>query len=219
MRALLRLTSLRTVGGAVRARALHASGVRLEAEKTAADATAGDDVPPAEDAAEADAEPVVSELNAAKEEAAQLRDQVLRTLAEMENLRKRTEKDVVAARTFAVQSFAKSLLDVSDNFDRALENVDVEAATAAPDTALPALVNLVDGLGMTSRELEKAFEKNGLVKFGAVGDVFDPNMHECMFMFEDPSKEANTLGQLLKPGFTLKERVLRAAQVGVVKEA
>ena len=217
--------SLRRVSPARTARAFHASPLWLDAEKAAVDADADAEAEPALDAepaaaaaddddasVEADAEPEVSEVDTLKAESAALRDQVLRTLAEMENLRKRTEKDVASARNFAVQCFAKSLLDVADNMDRALENTDMEAAK---EDALPALEMLVDGVTMTRREMEKAFEKNGLNQFGAVGDAFDPNLHECMFMMPNPDLEPNTIAQLLKPGFMLKERVLRAAQVGV----
>ena len=80
------------------------------------------------------------------------------------------------------------------------------------------LANLYEGIEMTERGLMKAFEMNGLVKYGAVGEVFDPNKHEALYKYVDPEKEEGTIGQLMKPGYMLRDRVLRPAEVGVIKK-
>lgn len=142
-----------------------------------------------------------------------LKDQLLRSLAEQENTRRIAKRDVQTARNFAVTSFAKSLLDTSDNLARALESVpDEEREKNA------VLSNLYEGIQMTETGLLKAFEKNGLVRYGEVGDVFDPNLHEALFEYPDPEKEAGTVGQVMKKGFSLNDRVVRPAEVGVVKK-
>jgi len=144
-----------------------------------------------------------------------LKDQLLRSLADQENTRRIAKRDVSNARSFAVTSFAKSLLDTSDNLTRAMEAVPVELRNDSENH--PVLSNLYEGIGMTDDGLTKAFTKNGLSKFGAVGDKFDPNMHEALFEYADPDKKAGTIGQVMKLGFTLNDRVIRPSEVGIVK--
>ena len=138
----------------------------------------------------------------------ELKDQMLRSLAEQENTRRIAQRDVSQAKQFAIQSFAKSLLETSDNLERALQFATEDEQTSA----------LYEGVKMTENLLLKAFEKNGLMKFGTVGDVFDPNQHEALFEYEDASGEAGTVGQVMKSGFLLHSRVLRPAEVGVIKK-
>lgn len=145
-----------------------------------------------------------------------LKDQLLRGLAEQENTRRIAQRDMESAKQFAIKSFAKSLLDVSDNLTRALESVPEDAR--ADKDGNPVLANLYEGIQMTDKGLEKAFEMNGLIKYGKVGEKFDPNTHEALFEYEDPDKEAGTIGQVMKSGFVLNKRVLRPAEVGVVKK-
>jgi molecular chaperone GrpE len=143
-----------------------------------------------------------------------LKDQLLRSLADQDNTRRIAQRDVESARQFAIRSFAKALLDVSDNLSRALEAVPPEEVDQAKGSTL---ATLYEGIQMTERGLNKAFESNGLVKFGTVGDAFDPNQHEALFQYADPTKEPGTIGQVMKAGFMLNRRVLRPAEVGVVK--
>jgi molecular chaperone GrpE len=138
----------------------------------------------------------------------ELKDQMLRSLAEQENTRRIAQRDVSQAKQFAIQSFAKSLLETSDNLERALAFATEQEQTSA----------LYEGVKMTENLLLKAFEKNGLMKFGVVGDVFDPNQHEALFEYEDANGEAGTVGQVMKSGFLLHSRVLRPAEVGVIKK-
>ena len=142
-----------------------------------------------------------------------LKDQLVRSIADQENTRKIAKNDVEAARQFAIKSFAKSLLDVSDNLTRALEAVPKEEIDANAT-----LKTLVEGIEMTERGLIKAFESNGLVGYGAAGEAFDPNLHDALYEYPDPSQNAGTVGQVMKRGFMLNKRVLRPAEVGVIKK-
>lgn len=143
----------------------------------------------------------------------ELKDQLLRGLAEQENTRNIAKRDVASARNFAVTSFAKSLLDTSDNLSRALESVPEEEREKNP-----VLSNLYEGIQMTESGLLKAFEKNGLVRYGEIGDTFDPNKYEALFEYPDPDKPGGSVGQVMKKGFMLNDRVVRPAEVGVVKK-
>ena len=113
--------------------------------------------------------------------AAELRDRLLRTLAEMENLRKRTDREVADSRLYGVASFARDVLVVADNMRRALEAVTPELRTSAQNGAKA----LVDGVELTERELLKALEKNGVRQFTPQGEKFDPNLHQAMFEVPD----------------------------------
>jgi len=145
----------------------------------------------------------------------QLKDHLLRTLADQENTRRIAQNDVGAAKKFAIKSFAKSLLDVSDNLERALQAIPEGIEKQREDQ--PVLVNLLEGVKLTEDGLLKAFQANGLVRFGEIGDAFDPNRHDALFEYADPKLPSGTVGQVLKSGFLLNQRVLRPAEVGVVK--
>mmetsp|Transcript_23126 Transcript_23126/g.64303 ORF Transcript_23126/g.64303 Transcript_23126/m.64303 type:complete len:259 (-) Transcript_23126:267-1043(-) len=145
----------------------------------------------------------------------ELKDHLMRSLAEAENTRKIASRDVESARQFAIKSFAKSLLDVSDNLTRAMEAVPEEARTDKEGN--PILTTLYEGIEMTDKGLLKAFESNGLVKYGVPGEEFDPNKHDALYEYADKEKTPGTIGQVMKPGFMLHKRVLRPAEVGVVK--
>lgn len=146
----------------------------------------------------------------------ELKDNLLRSLAEQENTRRIAQRDVANAKNFAISSFAKSLLDTSDNLTRALDSVPEEVRHDHDNHNV--LANLYEGVKMTDDGLAKAFAKNGLVKYGDRGDKFDPNIHEALFEYPDPDGEApGNVGQVMKVGFMLNKRVLRPAEVGVVK--
>lgn len=172
-----------------------------------------------DDDASADGEPQApqSREEELEKQVADLKDQLLRSLAEQENTRRIAKKDVDAARSFAVTSFAKSLLDTSDNLTRAMEAVPVEYRTDTENH--PVLATLYEGIKMTDENLTKAFAKNGLNKFGKLGEKFDPNLHDALFEYPDPKKLEGTVGQVMKVGFMLNNRVIRPAEVGVIKKA
>ena len=171
------------------------------------------------------AEPVVSKpyimpddpeegsVEALAKEAADARDKMLRTLAEMENLRKRTAREVSDARTYGISGFARDVLDIADNLQRALDAVPAEARAAAD----PGLKALIEGVELTERSLHNALEKNGVRKFDPAGEKFDPNVHQAMYEIPDPSVPAGTIAQVIQSGYMIGERVLRPALVGVAK--
>jgi len=146
-------------------------------------------------------------------EAAELKDRLLRTLAEMENLRRRTEREVADARAYGITNFARDILAVADNMERALKALDDEIREKA-DAGVKALL---DGVELTERELIKVMEKHGVRKLEPQGQKFDPNLHQAMFELPDPSVPAGTIVQVMQPGYTIGERVLRPALVGVAK--
>ncbi len=186
-----------------------------ETKETLEDAAAGEQAAAHDPESEASSSSVAEQqlINEVKE----LRDQLLRSLAEQENTRRIAKRDVEEARSFAIKTFAKSLLEVSDNLSRALEAVPEDHR--ANNEGHPVLATLYKGIQMTDQELAKAFERNGLVKYGRPGEVFDPNLHEALYEYVDPNKKPGTIGQVMKPGFTLNKRVLRPAEVGVIKKA
>jgi len=147
-------------------------------------------------------------------ENAEDKDRLLRTLAEMENLRKRTEREVSDMRQYGIASFARDVLAVADNMERALEALDAELR----ETANPATKTLLDGVELTERELLKVLEKHGVTKFEPKkGDKFDPNLHQAMYELPDPTQPAGTVAQVVQPGYMIGERMLRPALVGVAK--
>jgi molecular chaperone GrpE len=145
--------------------------------------------------------------------AAELKDRLLRTLAEMENLRKRTEREVTDARLYGVASFARDMLGVADNMRRALDAVSPELRASAE----PGVKALIDGVELTERELLKALEKNGVRQFSPRGEKFDPNVHQALFEVPNPSVPAGSVVEVVAPGYMIGERVLRPAMVGVSK--
>src|ERR1700741_5218454 len=146
-------------------------------------------------------------------EHADMKDRLLRTLAEMENLRKRTEREVTDARLYGAASFARDLLGVADNMRRALDAVSPELRASA-EAGVKALI---DGVELTERELLKALEKNGVRQFSPRGEKFDPNVHQAMFEVPNPTVPAGSVVEVVAPGYMIGERVLRPAMVGVSK--
>lgn len=173
----------------------------------------------------ATAEPVVSKpyvmpddpeegsVEALTREVAEAKDKVLRTLAEMENLRRRTAKEVADARAYGITSFARDVLDIADNLQRALDAVSAEAREAAD----PGLKALIEGVELTERSLHSTLEKNGVKKFDPSGERFDPNFQQAMFEVPDPSVPSGTVVQVVQAGYKIGERILRPALVGVAK--
>ena len=145
-------------------------------------------------------------------EKADLKERLLRSLADMENLRRRTERDVADARTYAVTSFARDMLTVADNMRRALDSMPTESRPSdGPGKAL------LDGIELTERDLLKTLERHGVKRLDPVGQKFDPNMHQAMFEIPDESVPTGTVKQVVQVGYAIGERVLRPAMVGVSK--
>ena len=136
----------------------------------------------------------------------------MRTLAEMENLRRRTEREIADLRTYAVTGFARDLIGVADNIRRALDAAqDAGVVLEGPAKAL------VDGVELTERELIKVLEKNGVKKFDPQGQKFDPNLHQAIFEVPDARVPSGSVVQVIQPGYAIGDRVLRPALVGVSK--
>ena len=158
-------------------------------------------------------DPEEGSVEALTKEAAEARDKMLRTLAEMENLRKRTSREVADARIYGITGFARDILDIADNLQRALDAVPAEMKASAD----PALKAFIEGVELTERSLLNTLEKNGVKKFDPAGEKFDPNVHQAMYEVPDPSVPAGTIAQVIQAGYMIGDRVLRPALVGVAK--
>ena len=158
-------------------------------------------------------DPEPGSVETLQKEATEARDRMLRTLAEMENLRKRTAKEVADARLYGITGFARDVLDIADNLQRALDAVPPEARAAAD----PGLTALIEGVELTERSLLNALEKHGVKKLDPQGQKFDPNFHQAMYEVPDASVPSGTVVQIMQAGYTIGDRVLRPALVGVAK--
>lgn len=148
------------------------------------------------------------EATALRAEVADLKDRLLRALADTENTRKRADRDRRDAELYGATRFARDMLSINDNLDRALDNVTDALRDAAP--------GLIEGIELTRRELLNAFERNKIQKIEPKpGDRFDPKLHQAMFEAPVPGTKAGDIIQMMSPGFTIAERLLRPAQVGV----
>jgi molecular chaperone GrpE len=170
------------------------------------------DVPPVAEAAAPSAPSPDERIAALEAEAAALKDQLLRAMAETENVRRRAQREKEDASKYAVSGFAKDLLAVSDNLRRALE-----AAPAELQETSDVLKSLAVGVEATERQLLAAFDRHGVKKLEPVGQPFDPNFHQVMFEIENTGKPAGTVVQELQAGYVLNGRLLREAMVGVAK--
>ncbi|PST27054.1 nucleotide exchange factor GrpE [Mesorhizobium plurifarium] len=169
--------------------------------------------PQAAEKPEADASAAPDPLELAKAENAELRDKYLRLAAEMDNLRRRTERDVKDAKSYSVAGFARDMLAVSDNLRRALDAIPADAREAG-DAGLKALI---EGVEMTERSMLAALERHGVKQLDPAGQKFDPNFHQAMFEVPNTEVPNNTVVQVVQAGYTIGERVLRPAMVGVAK--
>jgi molecular chaperone GrpE len=158
-------------------------------------------------------DPETGSVEALAKEASEARDKMLRTLAEMENLRKRTAREVADARTYGITGFARDVLDIADNLQRALDALPADVRANA-DQGLKALI---EGVELTERSLLNTLEKNGVKKFDPAGQKFDPNFQQAMYEVPDASVPSGTVVQVVQTGYMIGERVLRPALVGVSK--
>jgi molecular chaperone GrpE len=149
----------------------------------------------------------------AKREAAEFKDKLLRTLAEMENLRKRTEREVLDARLYGIAGFARDVLAVADNMHRALDAIGLELREST-DAKVKALI---EGVELTERELLKILEKNGVKKFSPQGEKFDPNVHQAMYEVPTSDLPPGQVAEVIQAGYMIGDRVLRPAMVAVSK--
>lgn len=167
------------------------------------------------------AEPAQTEPGAAEDEriklalqAAELKERLLRALAEMENLRKRSAREVEDAGKYAIAAFARDLLNVSDNLRRALDNIPEDAKAEGG-----LLKTIAEGIEMTERELLALFERHGIRKIEPLGEPFDYDLHQVMFEVPGSGKLPGTVVKVVQPGYVIGERLLRPAMVAVAKDA
>lgn len=169
--------------------------------------------PKEEIVAAAQGDAAVNPVEALTREAADLKDKLLRALAEMENLRRRAEREVADTRQYGIAGFARDVLGVADNMRRALDTVGADLREGADGNVKA----LIDGVELTERDLLKVMEKHGVKRVDPLGEKFDPNLHQAMYEVPDPSIAPGTVAQVMQVGYTIGDRVLRPALVGVAK--
>ena len=182
-----------------------------EAQEAANGAETPDSVQSPETQADAPAETDPIEL--LKAENAELKDKFLRLAAEMDNLRRRTDREIKDAKSYSAAAFARDMLSVSDNLRRALDAVPAEARAAGE----AGLLALVEGVEMTERAMLAALERHGVKKLEVAGQKFDPHFHQAMFEVPNAEIPSNTVIQVVQEGYVIGDRVLRPAMVGVSK--
>jgi molecular chaperone GrpE len=162
--------------------------------------------------AEAVAAELADRLNKSEAELAETKDKLLRALAETENQRRRAQREREDASKYAAANFAKDMLDVADNFRRALASIDPEALQDERAKAL------IEGVAATERALLAAFERHGIKRIEPeIGERFDPNLHEAMFEVPNTGKPGGSIVQVVQAGYRMHDRLLRPAMVGVAK--
>ncbi len=157
--------------------------------------------------AETQVEPPIDPLAQLEAEKADLKDKLLRTLAEMENLRRRTEKEVADARAYGVTRFARDMLNVADNLRRALDSLSPDLRAGLEGAAKA----VVEGVELTEKEFLKTLETHGVRKLDPLGQKFDPNMHQAMFEAPDPTQPKGHVVAVVQSGYAIADRVLRPA--------
>ena len=147
-----------------------------------------------------------------QKEITHLKDQLLRSLAEAENVRKRAQREKEETRQYAVTGFARELLGIADNLGRALQTI-----SSAEGELSPAVKSFVEGVQLTQRDLEATFSRQGIKRISPSGEKFDHNFHQAMFEMESKDQEAGTIVQVLQDGYVIHDRLLRPAMVSVAK--
>lgn len=183
-------------------------------EAAAENEAAEEEAAPGEDTADgtAEADGGGDEDLTPEEEIADLKDKLLRTLADMENLRRRSQKDREDALKYSAANFARDMLSVADNLRRAIESIPEEGD---PDGA--ALVGFIEGIALTEKELLSTLERHGIQKIEPMGEKFDPQFHEAMFEIPSADAENGTVLQVVEVGYVIHDRLLRPAKVGIAK--
>jgi molecular chaperone GrpE len=152
-------------------------------------------------------------LTTLEKQVAELRDRYLRAAAEIENVRKRAEREAADARAYGIAGFAREILNIADHLARALEAVGPEARASADGT----LKALLEGVELTERELQKALSQHGVRRLDPAGEKFDPHFHQAMLEMPDETVPPGTIVQVIQPGYAIGERILRPALVAVAK--
>ena len=165
--------------------------------------------PKDQEEAEISPEDLIKKLN---EEITDLKDQRLRAIAELENFRKRAEKDQSDALKYGISNFAKEIINIRDNIERAQSSISDEAKNNE------AIKSVIEGIDLIAQSVVSTFEKIGIKKIESLNEKFDHNLHQAMMEIENEELEPGTIVQELIPGYTLHDRLLRPAMVGVSKK-
>ena len=165
--------------------------------------------PKDQEEAEISPEDLIEKLN---EEIMSLKDQRLRAIAELENFRKRAEKDQSDALKYGISNFAKEIINIRDNIERAQSSISDEAKNNE------AIKSVIEGIDLIAQSVVSTFEKIGIKKIESLNEKFDHNLHQAMMEIENEELEPGTIVQELIPGYTLHDRLLRPAMVGVSKK-
>ena len=179
--------------------------VEIDFTQATAEAAAEAAATPASDAGEA-----LAKLEVENQD---LRDRLLRSIAETENLRRRTERELADARSYAIAKFAGDMLGVADNMGRAVTSLPPEARESGD----PVIKALIEGAELTEREMLRALDKHGVKRIDPKGEKFDPHFHQAIFEVPDPSVPNGTVAQVVQVGYVIGSRVLRPAMVGVAR--
>ena len=166
--------------------------------------------PKDQEEAETSPEDLIEKLN---EEITSLKDQRLRAIAELENFRKRAEKDQSDALKYGISNFAKEIINIRDNIERAQSSISDEAKNNE------AIKSVIEGIDLIAQSVVSTFEKIGIKKIDSLNEKFDHNLHQAMMEIENEGLEPGTIVQELIPGYTLHDRLLRPAMVGVSKKS
>lgn len=166
----------------------------------------------AEEAPEAAAESSLDRLSALEAELEEVRQNVLYAQAETQNVRRRLEQEKVNAVAYAATAFARDVLSVKDNLERALSAIPAELREDDK------LKGLVAGLEATGREIDNVFQRHGIARVPAMGEKLDPHLHQAMIEVPSDTAEPGTIVQEMQAGYTIKDRLLRPALVGVAKK-
>jgi molecular chaperone GrpE len=166
--------------------------------------------PKDQEEAEISPEDLIEKLN---EEITSLKDQRLRAIAELENFRKRAEKDQSDALKYGISNFAKEIINIRDNIERAQGSISDEAKNNE------AIKSVIEGIDLIAQSVVSTFEKIGIKKIESLNEKFDHNLHQAMMEIENEELEPGTIVQELIPGYTLHDRLLRPAMVGVSKKS
>ncbi|MHA1517940.1 MAG: nucleotide exchange factor GrpE [Alphaproteobacteria bacterium] len=169
------------------------------------------DAPETAESPDAGAE-LAGDLEALLAENADMRDKLLRTMADMENLRRRTEREKEDTARYAISNFARDVLAIGDNLSRTIEHVPADAAAQNP-----ALKSILEGIELTEREMLKMLEKYGVTKLEPLGQRFDPNQQQAMYEVPTTEVPEGTVVEVMQAGYTIGDRVLRPALVAVSK--
>ena len=192
---------------------LEAEEARLEEDEQAEMDAAEEEAANEPEADPNDPAIILALLDKLKAENEEMKDKMLRTVAEMDNLRKRTAREMSDTRAYAVAGFARDLLGVGDNLQRAIQAVPEDKRESGSDE----FKALIEGVEMTERELLKSLDNAGVKKFNPEGEKFDPNKHQAMFEIPNADVPNNSVQQVVQEGYTIGDRILRPAMVGVAK--